>query len=184
MHNGITKNRINFASMNKVSSFFLSVTGFISVLFLAFLLVLFSISKCNPNNRWSESRKKEFCKQCEEETDTIKSLRIVFCRFDDKQLDSVLIIDKRKESRWDSFYVYPENTQSRDWPEVWCHNQLFLKDTILLVVHGEKPFVLCHMKMAVWPQFTQFSEGYGCRLCKKQPTLPCRPILRHQYIGL
>jgi hypothetical protein len=144
----------------KISSVF--VIGAIIIAFIAF-----SLSRCNFLTHWSESKKAEFCKKCEEETDTLHSAWISFRGFSDVQMDSVLVINKRRGKMVDRFYIYPSSDNDKVRPRDFStriEKAMLLKDTILFEVSGEKPFVLCDMKMVMYPQFTMYSENYGCVL--------------------
>jgi len=129
---------------------------------LFFLCALFLLNGCFRT--WSEKRKKEFSEKCEQ-TEVLDGLTFFVTGFSFSERDSILIKQMNNSLVIDSFYVHIRLSDSlRDRYSGWINKPVILNDTYYFIIPEEQTFVLSDMKMKIHPQFTMFSEGYGCQL--------------------
>lgn len=131
--------------------------------YIAFLLICipFLVSGCF--SKWTEKRKREFSEQCEQ-TKILDGITFFVTGFSFSGNDSILIRQMHDSSVVDSFYVpvsLHDSLRDRYYGSI---SNVAIDDVYYFIIPEEQTFVLSEMKMGMHPQFTMFSEGYGCRL--------------------
>ncbi|MFV0539871.1 MAG: hypothetical protein ACK5MZ_01355 [Aestuariibaculum sp.] len=115
--------------------------------------------------KWSESELKEFEINCSK-TDTVDGISISFTGFDYSEIAACEILRIHNGNVVDTLFaeIYIRSYDSiRNRYHASINKTLFIKDSYRVELPSHK-FVLSDMKMVMWPQFTMFSEGYGCEM--------------------
>ena len=117
-------------------------------------------------HHWSEQEKKDFECKCAQ-TDTFGNSIVMFKGFDNKEFDSILIREYKDTTLLNSFkiFVWPAQSPSDKEQKIrsgTISRTLKIKYKYTFIVPGQKPYELSDMKMIMWAQWTQTSEGYGC----------------------
>jgi len=133
-------------------------------LLMSSILLLIISGSCNT--KWSEAKKQDFEKQCMQ-TDTINDLNIAFIGFNYDEIEKTVIKRIHKGVVVDSFNITVNiNSHDPKRNQYWAYIEktVHLRDIYHIIVPNQQTFILSNMRMVMWPQFTMFSEGYGCRL--------------------
>lgn len=132
------------------------------IILVGMIVCLFSHAGCSK--KWTEKEKQEFAEACSRKT-TIEGLGMSFTGFAFEDIEHAYIARIHNGQVVDSLYIRP-NKQDRDSLRcryyAYINKTIYLKDTFHIIVPEKQTFVLSDMKMVMWPQFTMFSEGYGC----------------------
>lgn len=117
------------------------------------------------NTRWSDEQRKEFETTCTQ-TESFHAI-VKFKGFDNNEFDSIWVKQFKDSICLDSFRVFvppAKSTYDRGRKErsVQIERPLQVQCTYHFVIPGHKPYELADMKMIMWAQYTQFSEGWGC----------------------
>jgi hypothetical protein len=130
--------------------------------------VIFVMGGClnSHHKRWTEKEIKDFECQCAK-TDTFKNIVVLFNGFESNEFDSVLIKEYKDRTLTDSFKIFVFPSES-PWDKEHKSRSGTISRTMNIkydydfIIPGQKPYRLSNIKMIVKPQWTMFSEGYGC----------------------
>jgi len=133
---------------------------------LALLLFFLAFSQA-CRRKWTEEKKAELEAQCESIDTLDGSFSFSLDGFNYPEIDTILVTRFKGTDSMASFYVHPD-PHMRDslrrrhdceigWP-------VDLRQTYRISIPGQKAHFISQMKMQMHPQFTKFSEGYGCTL--------------------
>lgn len=130
-------------------------------------LLILLLTSCF-NNRWTEEERKAFATKCSC-TDTIRNEIFAFRGFENNELDTIQVLEFKDSILLDSFHVIVEPARNaydleRKERSATIDHLLNIKYKYHFILSDEKPYVLENMKMVMWPQYTQKSEGWGCRM--------------------
>lgn len=140
-----------------------------SISFSTFIYILTSCTNSNSNyDYWTEERIKNFQKECSE-IDSFNNLVILFRGFGNSEFDSVLVKEYNDKLFVDSFriFVWPaEDSYDRTEKErsATIFRTMNINNRYEFLVSGQKPYELKNMKMILWSQETENSNGYGCEM--------------------
>lgn len=134
-------------------------------LFTLFLIFYFTVEF---GGKWSEEKRQQFAEECAKTT-TIDNLNIYFKDFDYHEVDTVLVKQIHDSKCIDSFFVYvnPKRDRydsTRNYYGIYIDKPMLITDSYHFVVPNVQTFILSDMEMVMWPQYTMFSEGWGCRM--------------------
>jgi len=137
--------------------------------FLLMALVLLSLNGCF--SKWSLQEKEQFKSECES-SQTTDYLSVYFEGFSYAELEKVEVKQVRDGGVIDTFFIYPDIRRFKHenidelsiMGSATIRQEIYLADSYHFTLSSEQSFVLGEIKMIVWPQYTMFSEGYGCRL--------------------
>ena len=134
---------------------------------VAISILIISNTSCS-RKEWTDEQRKEFDKNCSQ-TDTFANVIFDFRGFDNNEFDSVLVKEYNDTILVDEFKIFVRQAQSQY--DIEQKNRSFLiartmhtKHTYHFIVPGQEPFVLANMKMVMWAQYTESSEGWGCEM--------------------
>jgi hypothetical protein len=130
---------------------------------LSVTIFVFFIS-CTTHTHWTKKQKIEFAEKCSK-TDSTDGLNFSLTGFSYNEVKEIVVRQIHQGQIVDSFYVYPNKNSFdslRTRYSIYIDKSLYIKDTFQFIVPKYPPFILSDMKMIVWPQFSMFSEGYGC----------------------
>lgn len=134
--------------------------GLLLLLFIAFYLMV------EYGGKWSEKERRQFAEECAKTT-VIDGLSISFIGFDYPEIDTVTIRQLHNGTCIDSFFVYVSAERYsydsiRNQYHAYINRPLTITDSYHIIAHGVQTFILSDMEMVMWPQYTMFSEGWGC----------------------
>jgi len=136
----------------------------LSTIFLIAILIV-SLTSCF-NSRWTEEERKEFETKCNQ-TDTFNNVTFELGGFADNEFDSIMVKDYKDSILVDSFKIFvPPASDSIDrankhrWASI--ERTMNIKHKYQFIIPGQKPYELTNMKMVMWAQYTNTSEGWGC----------------------
>lgn len=127
------------------------------------VLALLVLQSCFQ--KWSESELKEFEINCAK-TNTIDGLGISFTGFDYSEIAACKILRIHDGNVVDTLFaeIYFRGYDSiQDGYHASINKTLFINDSYRVELPSQK-FILSDIKMVMWPQFTMFSEDYGCEM--------------------
>ena len=140
------------------------------ILAISIVTLFFLQTSCSNSNyeHWTEERIKNFQKICSE-TDTFNNIVILFRGFDNSEFDSVLMKEYNDTLLVDSFriFVWPaespyDKREKKRWTAI--ERTMNINNRYEFIVSGQKPYELKNMKMVIWSQDTENSNGYGCEM--------------------
>ncbi len=125
------------------------------------VIIIFIQTGC-WNSRWSDEERKEFKTKCLN-TNNFNIHPIEFRGFDNNEFDSILVKEYNNAVWVDSFKIYVSPSHPAEKiRQSNIHRVMNIHYKYKFMIPGQKPIELANMKMVMWPQFTQRSEGYGC----------------------
>ncbi len=137
------------------------------LLTISFLTVLTNCSNSNTNyDHWTEEEMKNLKKKCSE-TDSFNDMIVLFHGFENSEFDSVLIKEYKDTLLLGSFRVFvwpaesPDDKRDKD-RSATIDRTMNINYRYEFVVPGQRPYELKDMKMVIWSQETENSDGYGC----------------------
>ena len=136
--------------------------GILALLFIAFYLMV------EFGGKWSEKERQQFAEECANTT-TIDGLYFTLGGFDYHEVDTILVKRQHEGKYVDSFYVHVSSERHsydsiRNQYRASINKPMQIADTYHFIVPDVQTFVLSDMEMVMWPQYTMFSEGWGCRI--------------------
>jgi hypothetical protein len=131
-------------------------------IYLIFFLSFF-LASCFK--QWSPKERKDFELNCAA-TDTFPGLVIEFRGFVNNDFDSIRVKEYKDTTLLDSFRVFVPRANSADellkQRSTNIGRKMNIKYKYLFIVPGQNPYELDNMKMIMWHQNTERSEGWGC----------------------
>lgn len=130
------------------------------VLFISILI----FSSCWGMSRWTKEELAEFTRKCKN-TSVFEVDPISFSGFDFQEVETIVITEKFKNQVIDTNTIHVDQVWDGSFREKYWISpsmQMNINHTYEFHIGQGRPYILDSMEMIVWPQFSMFSEGYGC----------------------
>jgi hypothetical protein len=129
-----------------------------------FSILFLTILNASCDNNWTDKKRKDFAYNCSL-IDTIPNLDCSVTGFKYSEINPILVQRINNGLIIDTFNIFAsksgfDSLRSRYY--VYIPRVLLLKDTYRFILKCGQSFKLSEMKMVMWPQYSMFSEGYGC----------------------
>lgn len=137
-------------------------------LHLILLFVILTLTGCWESNRWTEEERNAFEKKCNQ-TREFEVSPICFEGFEYQ--DSIMIIVKNNKTILDTLFTRMRMNQNKF---VTSNNKIWnthlpkltfnINNQYDFYIGKEAPYELNNMEMIMWAQYTEVSEGWGCKM--------------------
>lgn len=130
------------------------------------MVVVLCLLGCSTNKRWSDQKRKDFEVNCLK-TEVINNLTVSFRGFGEKDLSTVTVKEYNGKKLINTFAITVEPFRG-PWEKenkvryATIQRALSIKHVYEFRIPGQRPRRLADMKMVLWPQYTMYSEGWGC----------------------
>ena len=136
--------------------------------YLILILAILSLTSCWESNRWTEEERKDFEKKCDQ---TIEFDVSPICFEGFNQQDRIMIIVRNQNIILDTLYTKMRENQNnfdkgynRYWSTHLPKLTFNINNQYDFYLGDDAPYVLSNMEMIMWSQYTQTSEGWGCKM--------------------
>lgn len=134
---------------------------------LSYCLIVLLLSGCSVHHYWTDEQRDNFEKECAQ-SDSLYNYGVSFIGFEDKEFDSVVVMEFKDTGLVDSFklFVFPsQNPYEREKKERSSHaiEAMNINNKYHFMVPAQT-FELTNMKKIMHPQYSETSEGWGCVL--------------------
>jgi hypothetical protein len=131
---------------------------------ILFSIVILFIESCS--RRWTVKEKQEFAQKCSL-TDSVQNLALELTGFKQNEIENIIVREMHNGKIIDSFFIHPDKNRFdslRTRSVAWIEHTIYIKDSYQIVISENQSFILSDMKIVMWPEYTMFSEGYGCEM--------------------
>lgn len=111
---------------------------------------------------WTKEKEEKFAQKCDELKE-VEPGPIGFKGFDYNEIDSIRITEWSADQSIDTTFVYAPEFYP-DYSNYWIHlsRKFNVDHTYEVQVGSSGSYILDRMQTVVWPQYTMFSQNYGC----------------------